>query len=357
MNHFNHDELHKAVEDGLVTEVKHPVEDYWIYNYTNQVQFGGLWTPTIRQARGLILDNNGDIVALPLPKFHNYSEYDPSEIPLEPFIAYEKKDGVSGILYWDTNDDPWVASRGSFMSPFAVWATHCIRDKYGDEVERLDRGLTYQFEIIYPESRIIVDYGGAEELCLLMIRDKQSGEDIPITEANTGFPLPKVYSFNRTKDLLAYEQSNFEGFVLHFESGFRVKVKQGEYLELHKLLHGVTGRHIWDAMRNGDMELKSVIDVIPDEAYDAVKSIQDHITGEIDRIRKESWEVWQGRPDGEEIDVVNYIKKQDHQPVLFSLFNGMSGKANKYLWDQVKPEVGSVLQVAEGIKKENGNGK
>jgi RNA ligase len=45
-----------------------------IWNYTPEVQYGQLWDKVTLQCRGLVTDNNGDVVAYPFKKFFNIEE-------------------------------------------------------------------------------------------------------------------------------------------------------------------------------------------------------------------------------------------------------------------------------------------
>jgi len=78
-------------------------------------------------------------------------------LPQEPFEVYEKLDGSLGILYW-VDDEPRVATRGSFTGVQAQRGTAILRARYGHVAFRTD--VTYLFEILFPENRIVVDYGG-----------------------------------------------------------------------------------------------------------------------------------------------------------------------------------------------------
>jgi len=163
------DELAAAIDAGLVTRKQHPTLPLSIYTYTRTAQYSRAWTTATLRCRGLIADDTtGDIVAWPFPKFFNVGEhalghdYAPP-LPDEPFRIYDKVDGSLGIVFY--YGGRWhVASKGSFVSEQALWAQ-----------ARLDRrttgylipGNTYLVEIIYPENRIVVDYGDREDLVLL----------------------------------------------------------------------------------------------------------------------------------------------------------------------------------------------
>jgi RNA ligase len=63
-----------------------------------------------------------------------------------------------------------------------------------------------------------------------------------------------------------------EGFVIRFESGFRVKLKFTEYVRLHKILTNFTSRDIWESLRE-KRKIEEILDNVPDEFYQWVKKL------------------------------------------------------------------------------------
>jgi hypothetical protein len=82
---------------------------------------------------------------------------------------------------------------------------------------------------------------------------------------------------------------NGEGVVIYQPStNIRVKVKTKHYLELHKLMYVNNERSLFNSL----IKNKNTIDIellndIPDEWYDSIKSMQNYITSEVDRIINE----------------------------------------------------------------------
>jgi len=174
--------LKKDIEEGYISKKKHPTFDLWIYNYTNKTQYDWHWDGVTNKCRGLILDDNGCLVAKGFDKFFTYDQIinmgNEHTIPTdEHFDIYEKVDGSLGIMYfWD--DVNYIATRGSFESDMAYEATKMIRDRYNHIVFYPE--YTYMFEIIYPENRIVVDYGDVRKLVLLAVYDNNTGEEYDI---------------------------------------------------------------------------------------------------------------------------------------------------------------------------------
>src|SRR5438132_2764187 len=154
---------------GYLSCRKHPTDDLLIWNYTQKTQWERNWTPETRMCRGLITTSAGEIVARPFEKFYNAGEWLSmgNAIPVEPFEVYEKLDGSLGILYHLANGGWAIATRGAFESPQAQVGTGLL-DGLPATFEPSPR-YTYLFEIIYPENRIVVNYGDRRELVLLAV--------------------------------------------------------------------------------------------------------------------------------------------------------------------------------------------
>ncbi|MFF5970187.1 RNA ligase [Streptomyces sp. NPDC012769] len=255
-------ELAAAVEAGHVTRKSHPELPLSIYTYTRTCQYEGVWNSVTIRCRGLVADDRtGRIVALPLPKFFNVSEHETGRpyapaLPDEPFEVYEKVDGSLGVVFH--YEGRWrVASKGSFISTQATWAQRRLD---GADTSALVPGTTYLAEIVYPQNRIVVDYGDRRDLVLLAAFGPD-GTETPLAEAATAWqgigsvvtvhpPMPldallKLTESNTLPDGNPATGTDAEGFVLRFANGVRAKAKIAEYVRLHKVLTGVTERDIW----------------------------------------------------------------------------------------------------------------
>ena len=176
------DKIREYIKSGLIKENIHPDnENIRIYNYTHECQFDRKWDEVTTTCRGLIMNIlTGKIIARPFPKFFNLQEHldvFKKELPTEEPIITEKVDGSLGILYWlktkklclrcgslesencINNEEhefsmlPWIATRGSFTSDQAIWATGWFRRNV--DYSNLPKDITLLFEIIYKENRIV----------------------------------------------------------------------------------------------------------------------------------------------------------------------------------------------------------
>lgn len=339
---FDRELLGSLVADGWLRTQRHPDADLWIYNYTERTQYENHWTPETLACRGLILDADGQVVARPFSKFFNYGTPQVGELPDEPFTVTEKIDGSLGILYYLDNR-PCIATRGSFTSEQAIEGTELIRER---EIERTVNA-TALFEIVYPENRIVVDYGDQRHLILLAALDNTIGWDLPLPRYSG--PIAKRYEGIEVDALAALAEPNREGFVVAFESGLRVKIKFAEYVRLHRIVTGINARSIWESMRDGD-DIDSLLDGVPDEIHDWIVSTRHDIRRAFDEREIAAGSVFDLRPaDADRKALAAYFLASDADPSV--LFRMLDGKPYAdLLWKAVRPEPLTPATVSEATR-------
>lgn len=276
------EKLNKYYEDELVQKQVHPTLPLTIWNYTPKVQYGEgntqykFWDDVTKQCRGLVTDNEGNVVARPFKKFFNIEEN--QHTPTEQFDVYEKMDGSLGILF--NYKGEWVlATRGSFTSDQSVKGTELLQ-KY--DYQRLNPDYTYLFEIIYPENRIVCTYD-FEDLVLLGMIHTESGDEVNIHSGNNedvrfknllnnlGFNIVRKYDGISDYTYLKHAISdNREGFVVRFSNGDRMKIKGEEYLRLHKIMTNLSTTGVWEVLSSGG-KMEDYLKDVPDEFYKKVK--------------------------------------------------------------------------------------
>tara|TARA_Y100000034_G_scaffold137014_1_gene218440 strand:- start:5987 stop:7075 length:1089 start_codon:yes stop_codon:yes gene_type:complete len=335
--------IERYIADGFISKRKHDDYDLWILNYTNKTQFDGQWSKYTLQCRGLIVDADWNIVARPFKKFFNYGELTNYgvRLPNELFTVSEKMDGSLGILYF-ANDVPYIATRGSFHSPQADKANEMLHGKYKKSLNKFRKDRTYLFEIVYPENRIVVDYGTSEMLALLAIVDNKSGKLLPLEKL--GFPA--VAQHNGIDDydtLAAKETDNAEGFVITFEGGLMMKIKFANYVRLHKLMTGLTEKHIWELAKEGG-KLVDILHNVPDEFYDWAIGVESDLQNrwaityaEAIRIHGEILKYLNGYvPDWKRKDYA--LEAKNYPEYMTMLFSQLDGNDIKELtWNAIQP--------------------
>jgi T4 RnlA family RNA ligase len=337
--------LKEMMDGGFVHTQKHPKYDLFIYNYTPKTQYERVWNAVTLMCRGLILDGAYNIVARPFEKFFNLGEHENQVLPNEPFSIFEKLDGSLGILYFVDNE-AFIATRGSFMSEQSAKANAILQSKYAQILRGLDQTKTYLFEIIYPENRIVVNYGALEDVILTAIIDTQTGENLPLMDV--GFPMVKQYhgitftdnAFDKEcKDktcllctLKHLEEANREGFVIQYKSGLRYKIKFEEYLRIHRIVTQVSNVNIWEYLA-ANMPFDDILDRVPDEFYDWVKATSTDLKAQFEAIDaqcKADFKVFETRKE-----TAAYFLTCPYPSVLFKMLDEQPHA--DVIWKRIRP--------------------
>lgn len=340
---FTIEELREAYENGDITARRSGPGDLWIYNYSAMVQYNRNWNNVTKNCRGLILDNKFNIVSRPFGKIFNYTEIVPDPVIFDrvPNVS-DKADGSLGILY--NAGGSWnVATRGSFESDQAYWASEWLWQNMPGYSQ--PENVTTLVEIIYPENRICVDYGGRAELVLIAVIDNETGADIPLqtvdwwhgarVEEYTGFDtIDDAYRFATSND---YE--NREGVVCTWfkynEPSFRLKIKHPEYVRLHGIIHSFSVKKVWESLSSGEDFLSLLADV-PDEFYSLVKDTVKTLEQEysiIESAAKLDYDKIKHITNRKEFAVE--AKQSLYSPMLFAMADNKPYE--QMIWKLIKP--------------------
>ena len=271
---MTHEEFAKKYENTGLVERRHHMEfPLDLLCYSRKCVHENVWDKATSLCRGIIITrgqeghDGGEIIARPFEKFHNYGaivgEYAGAGGPQaagafgEP-VVWEKMDGFMCTMYrWENKD--YIASKGSFHSIHAKWATAQIRAKFGDKTPALD-GKTFVFEGLHKDLRIVIDYKERQELVLLAVIDNETGDELPpamlvVTARTLGFNTPErlnVTLEQARETSLQDDKCDEEGYVLTwYRDGvppFRLKMKFIEYLRLHRMVTGVSPKRIWEVL-------------------------------------------------------------------------------------------------------------
>lgn len=337
-----------------------------IYNYTEQAVYQGRWNRATRNARGLILDHQGRVIARPFAKFHNYGEAHAIEVqPDDLVLPYDKLDGSLGIMYMAPDGYPAIATRGSFTSDQAVHATRVLRERYLQWAAWVTESHPLQtqlFEIIYPENRIVVDYEGLDDLVFLGSVMKTDG--MFFGPDNVYWEGPKAQEFGVmtfTEALSMPDREGKEGMVLyHFLTGDRVKIKQADYVRLHRIVTNLNERAVWEVLKDGSQDTDTWIAQLPDEFHawstavaDSLRhqfrQLSDYIDDEFAGI-VDSLGLNDGGPLGTWLkdsrkDFADRAKTARYPWAMFAKLDGKN--YSQRIWDLIRPEAN---QGPHGVK-------
>ena len=343
--------LNKLYDDGLVYKQVHPTLPLTIWNYSEKCQYKNIWNEHLLMCRGLVTDNEGNIIARPFKKFFNIEEG--KHTPNQDFEVYTKLDGSLGILFYYQNQ--WVmATRGSFTSDQAIKGFEMLQ-KY--DYKSLNKKFTYLFEILYQDNRIVVQYP-FEDVFLLGMINTETGDEVNIHNGDEdirhqnmikNIGLKVVEKFDGIKDysvLKAMVKDNEEGFVVRFSNGDRMKVKGEEYLRLHKIMTNISTTSVWGVLSTGGNFEDLLMDV-PDEFFQKIKKYErtlryTHFSISEDAGKRFDYFMYGKYNDKEPVtDKKEYamwvLKQPQHlQPILFRMFD--KKEYSSYIWKLIRPK-------------------
>lgn len=299
----------------------HPFLDLLIWNYEEIVHYEDTWCPITLMARALVVETStGKIIGRALPKFFNFTERPKSvTIPKHEgnFRIFDKLDGSLFILF--NYNGEWIySSRGSFISTQAKEGENILKEMFPQHIN-LDKGLTYVFELIYPENRIVLDYGsertvkfltayetdGTEHLILDRMKDLGfnivteyffSSSNIFFSDKDVSLHFNELSLFDREvslpekkalNELCSMNINNREGFVIRYENGDRVKVKFEDYIKLHKIRTNFSNRVIFEKWIN-KVPIEEALRDIPDEFNEWFRTGIKELNEKVDEIMETS---------------------------------------------------------------------
>ena len=360
------DKFNRYADEGLIR--KQTLDDLTIWNYTHKAQYAGVWDDVTTTARGLITKADGTIHARSFPKFWNLSEPPGprlEDLPKTPPVITLKLDGFLGLTYWH-HDDIHVASRSSFTSEYAQYATAWLRENNPNLKDELkDRDFTLVFEILYPYRRIVVDNSGKFGLVLLAVVHK-NGDEMPLDFVETlgaflRIPVVPRYTTYGIDDVLALQKIlkgvEHEGFVAHWPgTGLRVKVKGDDSCKIHRLVTRLTKRRIWEMISGwkGDkftpvsvqdiaQKLGDLVKILPKEygewAGAAFVELLEQVTGTL-RVVLDAASSGDLHALSTRKAQVAYLQQTypDLWREILYTWDGMLGVAEGMVWKRFKPE-------------------
>jgi len=334
MDKINIDLLNKMINDGLVNDTKHKTLPITIYNYSKFCQFKKEWNEITLQCRGLILDDNYNVIAKPFPKFFNLEEE--KSIPNEPYTIYEKVDGSLGILFFY---EGWhMATRGSFISEQSVKAKEILMQKYSHLLDSLSRDYTYLFEIIYPENRIVLNYGDQEDIIMLGIFDRNTLQEIELKDYGFPYLKPSQYDSLSFKELKNLNIKNHEGFVIKFENGKRIKIKFEDYVQLHGIVTEFSNKKVWEMLSTG-ANFNDLLEVVPDEFFQKVKDVKEELENQFSSIKQKSITIANDVKNFPDRKSIAFHLLNNHKDVMSVVFGLLDNKdVDKIIWKMIQPD-------------------
>jgi RNA ligase len=330
--------LKQEISQGYISKRKHPTLPLFIYNYTNKATFEHKWSHEIKTCRGLITDEEGNILGRSFYKFFNLGQsegvsFEDAQRLLSFGYSYEltdKMDGWLGVGY-KYNGEWAVSSRGSFDSEGSRFATEKFQKIVKAERDHVfPPSYTPVFEIIFKKGQIVIPYD-YEGLVLLALVDNDTGYELPYEmlykvwkKMNMGFEKPLcrlVEKVDKSIDVAMSEDiAKKEGYVItlshpHEEMPIKAKIKFDEYCRLHRILTGITGNQIHDALAN---PLKGYLE------SDVPKEFKGWVKSQADEYYKQFWAIMEDvRAVGAHYlwELYSATKQEDENPKKFAFLS------------------------------------
>lgn len=372
-------QLAELTSGGYVREQDHPTEPLAIITYSDKAQIEGqtFWEdyPTLWHCRGLIYNtDNGEIVARPFKKFWNYGQGAAPKLALDERVyTTDKVDGSLGILYREPlGGNLAIATRGSFTSKQAIHATDVLHNWYGMDLAtrthdpregwHVANDETFLFEIVYPENRIVVNYHRIDDLFLLGSVDLDDGTvyrpAVAAIHLDWNGPRAESLGYNTLGEALAAPpRENREGIVVStMYGGPQLKIKQEDYVVLHRIVTGLSERRVWQALMAGQT-VDQINEPLPDEFHPWVEKVALKLVTEFNRRQSRMLDEyynamatarqagWASRDEDGYHDVTDrksialLFQESDQPWALFALLDGRD--IQEKLWKQLEP-VGDV---------------
>lgn len=248
----------------------------------------------VNECRGIIIDKHTNKAhSLSFKKFFNIQEELHADIDWRTAKVQEKVDGSKILVFWNEYKNKWQVSTSgtldaykaqvndsgiTFGQLFEEAVKNSVLLTINNLFNKLDKGHCYTFELVSPESRIVVPYRKTE-IYLIGVRDIYTFEEERPTDdyLSEFIKIPKEYSLHTLEDCLkATEKMGFdeEGFVVVDDNWNRVKIKSPEYVLAHH------------ARANGATSISRVLEMI-ENGYDKdFLKIYPEYTEKFDKVRE-----------------------------------------------------------------------
>lgn len=325
------------IDAGYVNERTLGVLTLFCYSKTCPIDYH--WNDITKVCRGLIVNKKAKkIVALPFPKFFNYSELSPEMVPSGPFESHTKVDGSLAIIYYAEN--VWrIDTKGGFDTEVGVLAQKFFSDEI--KKDNLNPRFTYLCEYCSPYN-IVVTPHKESSLVFLGAYDNGTMEEVNIPDAeisSLGFKLNTKHSFNSLQEVfdtcekLPYHE---EGFVLVWPDGFRVKVKGEEYKIAHKAVSNFTPKVVWE-MLSETGSAQSLKTVLPEEFWPELDKMEKDLTSQFNTLMSNIKELAKetGHLSDKELGL-SLPNLPDYGSFLFC-YRKKPERLEQQLWKKLKP--------------------
>ena len=323
-------ELNDLIKQGYIRTAKHPIFPLTIYNYTPKAQYELKWTEMTRMCRGLVLDDDYNIVIKCPPKFFNRGEPLAEPVDLATARITEKLDGYYISIKVDSDYGLLITSRGSFTTKYVDAARYFITDPV---LFKMAQNYTYFCELCqnFPEDEgIIATHHDTPRLVCWAMMDSHFQEEIP--DDWCPFPVAQELSLGQAKEYLTQK---VEGVVAQdLTTKARIKIKTDYFIKLHALISDCTPKRVWELLKDGS-DIDSI--EIPDELYPKMSAYREHLLNEFNIMFQHYQKIYELTKKMTDKD----FALSDYNPVEKSaVFAIRKNKdVDSIIWREIKPLV------------------
>ncbi len=268
-------ELDKAVDEGWLSRSKHKTLPLSIYCYSNNTQYEGHWTDITKFARGVVVDNNGNVVTCVTPKFFNWGERNAPHPPkFKDYLAFEKVDG--SMLNLTTYEGKLLGTtKASFDNEYIDFGMRYVLDNkcIGPHMSTEN---SYMTEVVLPREldgmRRAVEHEPG--VYFLGATHTETRKDLNPTMFYGLWEGPFPQMYKNSIDELLQDSNNMEGtegWVIRYSNGMRFKIKTVWYLRLFRLISNLDN-NVKDQILAG-MSLDEILLDVPEELTEEIKTL------------------------------------------------------------------------------------
>lgn len=203
------------------------------------------------------------------------------------------------------------------------------------------------------QNRIVLDYGNMEELVLLSGIEIDTGKIIGVTEITQwSGPKTKTFPYETLAEALAAKpRPNAEGLVVrNIETDEMIKIKQEDYIQLHRLVFGLNERTVWEHLSEYGT-VNNLIENLPDEFHEWVHNKADILWENFMDIWDYAHDTYANilndpcYPIPRKVFAEEAMKYPTIRPYLFMLYDGK--RLNKAIWKSLKPKGNNAMKVQD----------
>ncbi len=306
-----------------------------------------------------------EVLAWPMNRFYNHGDVSCAPVDWsDPDLrVYEKLDGTMCAVYWDDLHGRWhVATRSvpeadlpisrSGMETLDITFAQLFmkalvetRNSLGstvswefdgpDKIVHLNKELTYVFELMSPQNRVVVKYD-EPRVALIAARHTKTGKELRIEDINMQWVnRPQRWSLVEPTALVAFvdssDPSKIEGAVVVDSRFNRVKVKSKSYVlsSRAKDLVTVSRRSALDAILQGKID--DVITMVEEDVANELRRMQAAAREYVMNVDKNfvSWKTLAGDSRKEFARLV--IESDDWKAPYFELWESRAQNASEWI--------------------------